>query len=100
MKKALSIKRIEMTLKLRSPFHPLLVAALALAIAGIAVVAGAFIFIYSGIYDVSAVSGHNPVVAWALHKTYEQSLHRHARGIEVPADLMNRVNVEAGARIY
>lgn len=25
---------------------------------------------YSGLYDVSATSGHNPVVAWLPHKTY------------------------------
>jgi mono/diheme cytochrome c family protein len=86
--------------KSRSSFHPWLAAVLALAIAGIAAVAGAFTFVYSGIYDVSAVSGHNPLVAWALHKTYEQSLHHHARDIEVPPDLMTEANVEAGARIY
>lgn len=57
-------------------------------------------FVYSGLYDVSATSGHNPLVAWLLHKTYLQSLHRHAANIEVPPDLMTTANVEAGARLY
>ena len=55
---------------------------------------------YSGVYDVSAMSGHNPLVAWLLHKTYLQSLHRHAAGIEVPPDLLTTANIEAGARLY
>ena len=55
---------------------------------------------YSGLYDVSATSGHNPLVAWVLHKTYLQSLHRHAASIQVPSDLMSVGNVEAGARFY
>jgi mono/diheme cytochrome c family protein len=66
----------------------------------VAVVVAGFGFMYSGLYDVSAVSGHNPLVAWALHKTYMQSLHRHAAGIQVPTDLMTVANVEAGARLY
>jgi mono/diheme cytochrome c family protein len=77
--------------------HPTLSAFVATA-----VVAGAagFGFMYSGVYDVSATSGHNPLVAWLLHKTYLQSLHRHAANIEVPPDLMTTANVEAGARLY
>ena len=66
----------------------------------IAVGAGGFGFIYSGVYDVSAMSGHNPLVAWVLHKTYMQSLHRHASDIQVPPDLMSAANVEAGAHLY
>lgn len=67
-----------------------------------AIIAGAagFGLMYSGVYDVSAASGHNPLVAWVLHKTYEQSLHRHAADIQVPPDLMTTANVEAGARFY
>jgi mono/diheme cytochrome c family protein len=72
----------------------------AFAAAGVAVVAAGFGFMYSGLYDVSAASGHNPLVAWALHKTYLQSLHRHAAAIQVPTDLMTVANVEAGARLY
>jgi hypothetical protein len=62
----LSITRIEMISKSRSPFHSLLAGALTLAISGIAAVAGAFIFIYFGIYDVSVASAQNPLVVWGL----------------------------------
>ncbi|BET11209.1 cytochrome c [Pandoraea sputorum] len=65
----------------------------------VAVVSGVGVM-YSGIYDVSATSGHNPAIAWVLHKTYLQSLHRHAAGIQAPADLMTVANVQAGARLY
>lgn len=77
--------------------HPTLSAFVAAAIVAIA---AAFGFVYSGVYDVSAMSGHNPVVAWLLHKTYVESLHRHAADIEVPPDVMTIANVEAGARLY
>jgi mono/diheme cytochrome c family protein len=68
--------------------------------AAIVTISAGFGFMYSGVYDVSAMSGHNPIVAWLLHKTYLQSLHRHAADIEVPPDLMTTANVEAGARLY
>lgn len=68
--------------------------------ATVVVIAAGLGFMYSGLYDVSAMSGHNPLVAWLLHKTYMQSLHRHAANIEVPPDLMTTANVEAGARLY
>ena len=68
--------------------------------AAVAIIAGGLAFMESGIYDVSAASGHNPLVAWVLHETYMQSLHRHAQNIEVPADLISAENVRAGARLY
>jgi mono/diheme cytochrome c family protein len=73
-------------------------ATLGLAVVGAVVVASGVI--YSGVYDVSAASGHNPVVAWLLHATYEQSLHRHAVGAVVPSDLMDDSNIKAGAELY
>lgn len=71
-----------------------------LSLAAICAVAIAWGVIYSGVYDVSAASGHNPVVAYLLHTTYEQSLHRHAVGAVVPADLMDNSNIKAGAALY
>lgn len=65
----------------------------------IAMVSAAF-FVYSGLYDVSAASGHNTVVAWLLHTTYEQSLHRHAATGNVPQNLLSDANIRAGAQIY
>jgi len=75
-------------------------AALLVTGAAVAIIAGGLAFMESGIYDVSAASGHNPLVAWVLHETYMQSLHRHAQNIEVPADLISAENVRAGARLY
>jgi mono/diheme cytochrome c family protein len=62
--------------------------------------AAGFLFVYSGIYDVSASSEDNPIVAWTLHKTYEVSLHRHAGADVPPADLLSMQNIRAGARFY
>jgi mono/diheme cytochrome c family protein len=73
---------------------------LLLAMALVAIAAAGLAFMESGIYDVSAASGHNPLVAWVLHKTYLQSLHRHAQDIVVPVDLLSAANVRAGARLY
>lgn len=75
-------------------------AGLVLTGGAVAIIAGGLAFMESGIYDVSASSGHNPLVAWVLHETYTQSLHRHAQNIVVPADLVSAENVRAGARLY
>jgi mono/diheme cytochrome c family protein len=71
-----------------------------LAAAVVAVVAGGLGFIKSGLYDVSAASGHNPLVAWVLHDTYINSLHRYAKDVQVPTDLMTPANIQAGAHLY
>jgi hypothetical protein len=42
-------------------------AGLLVAAAAVAIIAGGLAFMESGIYDVSAASGHNPLVAWVLH---------------------------------
>ncbi|WP_242468282.1 c-type cytochrome [Burkholderia plantarii] len=57
-------------------------------------------FMYSGLYDVSASSRDNPVVAKLLHGTYEASLHRHAGSDVAPADLLSLENIQSGARTY
>ena len=62
--------------------------------------AGALTFIYSGIYDVSAMRPDNPVVAWALHKTFTQSVAFHSRGIQPPSNLEKPDNVQSGARFF
>ncbi|WP_186073981.1 c-type cytochrome [Burkholderia gladioli] len=79
---------------------PLKTVCLTLAATALAGTAGALGLIYSGYYDVSAIPPHNPLVAWALHSTYEHSLHRHAQGIVAPPDLMSEANLAAGARRY
>lgn len=57
-------------------------------------------FMYSGVYDVSASSADNPIVAKLLHGTYEASLHRHAGSDVAPADLLSLENIRLGARTY
>jgi mono/diheme cytochrome c family protein len=89
-----------MSLAKETPISALRSTLRVLVAAIVVVVIGGFGFIYSGQYDVSATSGHNPLVAWVLHKTYQQSLHYHASDIQVPPDLMTVANVEAGARMY
>ncbi|WP_414439174.1 c-type cytochrome [Burkholderia sp. 22PA0106] len=83
----------------RSRF-PFKAVGLTLAAVAATAAAGALGVIYSGWYDVSAIPPHDPIVAWALHSTYENSLHRHARGIVAPPDLMSDANIAAGARRY
>ena len=60
--------------------------------------AGGLVFIYSGLYDVSAMRPHNPVVAWALHKTFTESVALHSQGLQPPSDLEKPENVRSGAR--
>lgn len=42
------------------------------------------LFIYSGIYDIAATSGHLPMTRWLLTVGMERSVEQHADGIEVP----------------
>jgi mono/diheme cytochrome c family protein len=63
-------------------------------------IASALIVIYSGLYDTSALRPDNPVVAWALHKTFTQSVAYHSKGLQAPSDLENPENVQSGARFF
>jgi mono/diheme cytochrome c family protein len=62
--------------------------------------AGGLIFIYSGIYDVSAMRPDNPLVAWAVHETFLQSVAHHSRGLVPPPDLEKPENVRSGATFF
>ena len=66
----------------------------------IAIIVGTMSFVESGIYNVSASYPDDPLVAWALHDVYIHSLHRHAKSVVVPADIMSAENIQAGARLY
>jgi mono/diheme cytochrome c family protein len=57
-------------------------------------------FIYSGIYDMAAGSEDNPIVAWALHQTFEHSVARRSKDIQVPSNLETADAVQSGARFY
>jgi mono/diheme cytochrome c family protein len=71
-----------------------------LLVIGVCVVGGAFLFIQSGIYNVTAVMPHTPFVAWALHQTYQHSMERDSASIKAPANLEVAANVEDGAHLY
>lgn len=71
------------------------------AAALLALLGGAAIaYTQSGLYDVSASSKDNPLVAKLLHSTYEASLHRYGGHDVAPADLLSLENIRAGARTY
>ncbi|WP_042445592.1 c-type cytochrome [Azospirillum sp. B510] len=61
---------------------------------------GALAFIYSGIYDVTATTPHDPLVGWAMHETYERSTDRAVAGLQAPENLETPEAVQAGARFY
>jgi mono/diheme cytochrome c family protein len=62
--------------------------------------AGAYAFISSGVYDVSALTPDSPIVAWALHKTSDTSVNARLDGIVVPAGLDSADAVKAGGHLY
>jgi mono/diheme cytochrome c family protein len=57
------------------------------------------LFVYSGIYDVSARSPHSTVSNWLLGKTTDASVARRARSIEVP-DLTSEALRLAGVNSF
>src|SRR5260221_5299780 len=61
---------------------------------------GGLIFIYSGIYNVSAMGPDSPLVAWAVHKTFLESVAYHSKGLVPPPDLENPVNLRSGATFF
>jgi mono/diheme cytochrome c family protein len=61
---------------------------------------GASVWAFSGFVGVAATDKDNALVAWFLHTTYQRSLDRQSSAITVPDDLVNDVNVRAGAHLY
>jgi mono/diheme cytochrome c family protein len=66
----------------------------------ILVVAGAFTFIYAGVYDVSATAPHWPLTYWAMDTVRVQSVKTQAAGIAPPADLMENARVIGGTEHF
>ena len=66
----------------------------------VAALLGTIGFIYSGLYDVSALHPDNPVIAWALHKTADQSVDARLGGIKVPSGLDKPDVVQAGGKLF
>ncbi len=66
----------------------------------VALVLGAVWFIYSGIYDVSALHPDNLIVAWALHTTSDHSVDSRLGGIVAPPDLDKPEIIQSGAKFF
>ena len=66
----------------------------------IVAVAGGIAFIYSGIYDVSALQPDNPVVAWAVHTTSDHSVDARLSGLQEPPGLDKPEVIQSGARFF
>jgi mono/diheme cytochrome c family protein len=63
-------------------------------------IAGAFTFIYAGVYDVAANQPHWPITYWAMETVRKQSVKMRASGITPPLDLTNEASVLAGTEHY
>ncbi len=55
-----------------------------LLVAALLILGAMALFIYSGIYDVSALTSHGAVSNWALRTTMDASVGRRAQQIDVP----------------
>jgi mono/diheme cytochrome c family protein len=57
-------------------------------------------FIYSGLYDVSALQPDAPLVNWALHTTSDRSVDARLAGISVPAGLDQPQTIRSGGHRF
>ena len=71
-------------------------AALSIALVIVALVAVCVVFVYSGVYSISATKWHPAIEGELLHKVMVESVRYHARGIRVPGgmDLHERALAE------
>lgn len=63
-------------------------------------VGGAICFIYSGIYNVSALVPHTALVFWAADTMSDHSIRAHGDDITAPADLSSPKTLAEGIRRY
>ena len=61
---------------------------------------GVLAYIYSGVYDISAVRQHTPPIYWALTTARRQSIRAHSVGEAVPSDLADADVVSAGLTLF
>jgi len=73
---------------------------LTLLIAIILATAGAFGFVYAGIYNISATDPHWPITRWAMETVRTQSIKAHARGITAPAWITDNERAVAGTEHF
>lgn len=55
-----------------------------LAVLGVVLAIGGFLFAWSGLFNIAASSGHWAITEWFLHFAMRQSVETHAMGIETP----------------
>ncbi len=60
---------------------------------------GAALFVWSGVYDISAIAQHTQPVHDLLERTMHRSVRRHARDVQAP-DLRDAALVQRGALCY
>ena len=58
------------------------------------------LFVYSGLFDISADTPHGPLVHRLIETTRERAIDRRARDLTVPADLSDAERVRRGAGNY
>jgi mono/diheme cytochrome c family protein len=63
-------------------------------------IAGGFIFIYAGVYDVAATSPHWSVTYWVMETVRTNSTKARAAGITPPPDLSDQTKVVGGTEHY
>jgi mono/diheme cytochrome c family protein len=63
-------------------------------------VAGGLMFIYSGIYDVSALTPDSPIVAWAVHTVSDRSVGARLGAIHVPPGLDQPALIQSGGYLF
>jgi mono/diheme cytochrome c family protein len=71
-----------------------------LAVSAVAVLGGAYAFVVSGIYDVSATTPDSPLVSWATHQTMEHSVARRLGANVVPTGLDAPERIASGGRMF
>jgi mono/diheme cytochrome c family protein len=63
-------------------------------------VAGAFTFIYDGVYNVAATEPHWPITYWVMETARVQAIKAQAADIKPPADLMDEARVVNGTEHF
>jgi mono/diheme cytochrome c family protein len=73
---------------------------LTLLTVAVLVIAGAFTFIYAGVYDIAATSPHWPVTYWVMETVRTNSIKARAAGITPPPGLSDQTKVVGGTEHY
>jgi mono/diheme cytochrome c family protein len=73
---------------------------LTIVIGGLFCIAAGVAFIYSGFYPVAATVPHNPVIAWVLDTTMENSVRYHATDLSPPFPIDDPQLIRQGAGLY